>query len=195
MQPGDVAHEVIEPLSADPGGGVHVHAVEALHDLRVVGDGEVGGFRLAEALYLHVAAVVRADGHGGVYHLGDDQHDAVQVGGQLLLHLLELGQTVGIGLDLGLGLLGLRQLARVFLGLPHEHTHLFGQLVAQGAEVAGLLHGGAALGIDGHGLVYQGQLGVLKLLADVFFDGFGVLPKEFDVKHGVAPRYRNNCFT
>ena len=78
----------------------------------------------------------------------------MQVGGQLLLYLLQLGQTVGVGLDLGLGLLGLGQLGRVFLGLTHEHTHLFGQLVTQGAEVAGLLHGGAALGVDGHGLVH-----------------------------------------
>src|SRR5699024_2381058 len=77
MEPGNVPQEVVEALAGHPAGGVHVDAVKGLHDLSVVGDGEVGHHGVSEPLHLHVGGVVGADGHGGVDDLGDDQHDLV----------------------------------------------------------------------------------------------------------------------
>ena len=73
VEPRNIAHQIVEAAAGHTRRRVHVHAVEPLHDLRVVGDLEVRGLGLAETLYLHVAAVVRTDRHGLVDHLGDDQ--------------------------------------------------------------------------------------------------------------------------
>ena len=98
VQPRDVAHQVIEAVAGYTGGSVHIHAVEALHDLRVVGDGEVRGLGLAEALHLYVAAVVRTDGHRLVDHLGDDQQQLVHGRLGVGLLLLQTGHALGVGL-------------------------------------------------------------------------------------------------
>ena len=71
MEPGNIPHEVVEAVAGDPAGSVHVDAVEGLHDLGVVGDLKVGDHRLTEALDFHIAAVVRADGDGGINDIGD----------------------------------------------------------------------------------------------------------------------------
>ena len=60
---------------------------------------------------------------------------------QLGLLLLQLGQPVGVGLDLGLGSLGLLQLGGVLLGLAHQHAHLLAKGVPGRAEVVRLGHG------------------------------------------------------
>ena len=109
------------------------------------------------------------------------------------LHLLQLGQPVGVGFHLGLGLLGLRQLTGVLLGLAHQHTHPLGQLVPLGPQVVGLVHGGPLLGVQGNDLVHQGELGVLEFLADVFFNSFRIVPDKFDIKHGFYRTFP--CFT
>ena len=67
----------------------------------MVGHLEIRGFRLAEALHLHVAAVVGTDGYAFVDDLGDHQHDLVKGGLGLLLLSLQRGHTVGISLDGG----------------------------------------------------------------------------------------------
>ena len=119
VEPGDVAHEIVKAVAGHPAGSVQIDAVESLHDVRVVGDIEGWHRGLAEALHLHVAAVVLADWHGGVDHLRDHQQDVVDLLAQLLLHLLQLSQTVGVGLHLRLHRLGLLQLGGILLGLTH----------------------------------------------------------------------------
>ena len=95
VEAGDVAHQVVEARAGYPAGGVHVDAVEGLHDLGVVGDFKGGGCCLAEALHLHVAGVVGADGHGGIDDVGDLEQDAADLRGQLGLrlrdHVFEMG--------------------------------------------------------------------------------------------------------
>ena len=103
--------------------------------------------------------------------------------GQLGLLGLQLGQAVGVGLHLGLGLLGLRQLGGVLLGLAHEDAHLLGQAVPGGAQLLGLGHDGPVLFVQLQHLVHQGQLLVLELLLDVFFYQIGILPDQLDVQH------------
>ena len=193
VEPGNIAHQIVKSVAGNPPGGVHVDAVEALHDLRVIGNIELRQLGLAEALDLHIVGVIGADGHGGVDHLRDDHHDLGDLLGQTALHLLQLGQPVGVGLHLGLGLLGLCQLAGVLLGLTHQHTHPLGQLVPLGPQVVGLVHGGPLFGVQGNDLVHQGELGVLELLADVFLNGFRIVPDKFDIKHGFYRTFP--CFT
>ena len=184
MEPGDVAQQVVEAVAGDSAGGVQIDAVEGLHDLGVIGDGKVRHLSLAEALHLHVFAVVLADGHRGVDDLGDLEHVLVQGRFQLRLLLLQLRQAVRLLLHLGLDGLGLRQLAGVLLGLAHQHADLLGEGVAVGAQLVGLGNGGAALGVQFDDLVHQGQLAVLELFLDVFLNGFGIFPNESDVQHG-----------
>ena len=141
VEPGDVSHEVIEASSGHPASGIHIHAVKPLHNLGVIGYLKVGSDRLAEPLDLHIGGVVRADGNGGVDHLGDEQHNPADLSGQLVLLLFQLRQAVGVGFHLGLGSLGLRQLGGVLLGLAHEHAHLLAKGVPGRAEVVRLGHG------------------------------------------------------
>ena len=138
VEPGDVAQQIVEAVAGDPAGGVQIDAVEGLHDLRVVGDGEVGHLGLTEALHLHVAGVVGADGHGGVDDLGDHQHALVDLRLELRPPwLLQLRQPVGLlALTWALTASASWQLGGVLLGLAHQHADLLGQGVAVGAQVA-----------------------------------------------------------
>ncbi len=162
MEPGNVAHEVVEAVAGHATGGVHVHAVEALHDVGVIGDLKVGRLRLAEALDLHVAAVVRADGHAGVDHLGDDHHDLVQLLPGLLDPGVQQSHAIGVGLDgsiiridlcLDLGLFGL---IRALFQLPVQRAVGLAELIALGLQGFGLGHGGALFRVQGNGFVHQG---------------------------------------
>ena len=150
----------------------------------MVGDFKGGGCCLAEALHLHVAGVVGADGHGGIDDVGDLEQDAADLRGQLGLPALQEGQPVGVGLDLGLQRLGLRQLGGVFLGLPHQYAHLLALGVAGGAQFLGLLDGTAVLCVQLQHLIHQGELLFLKFLLDVLLHGVGIFPDEFNVQHG-----------
>ena len=181
VEPGDIPHQVVEARAGHPARRVHVHPVEALHNIGVVGDIKLRDDGLAELLHLHVLAVVLPDGDGGVDDVGDLEHDPADLRGQLGFLLLQLGQPVGVGLHLGLGGLRLLQLGGVLLGLPHEHPHLFRQGVPGGAEAVGLGHGVPVAAVQLDHLVHQGDLLLLEFLFDVFFDRFRIVPDEFNV--------------
>ena len=70
MDAGDVPHEIVKAVAGHTACGVHVDAVEGLHDLGVVGDLKVGDHRLTEALDFHIVAVVRPIGTEGSMILG-----------------------------------------------------------------------------------------------------------------------------
>ena len=190
VQARDVAEQVVEARAGDAARGVHVDAVEALHDLCVVGNFKIGDLRLAEALDLDIAAVVRADGDAGVDDVRDQQHDLVDLLLILLFELFKLGQAVGVRLDGRLDLFGLFELARVLLRLTHQHADLLREGVAAGAQLARLGDGGAVLGVELDDLVDEGELFVLELLLDVFLDLIGIFPQEFHIQHNDLPRYR-----
>ncbi len=183
VQPRDVAHQIIKAVAGDAAGGVHVDAAEALHDLRVIGDRKIGHDGLAEALNLHVGAVVRADRHGGVDDVGDVQHQRADARGAVLLQLFQLLKPLGVGLHLGLDLLGLGELGRVLFRLTHQHADLLGKAVAAGAQLAGLGDGGAVLRVELQHLVHHGQLVILKLFLDVFLDDLRIFPDKLDIQH------------
>ncbi len=88
--------------------------------------------------------------------------------GQFRLQSLQLGQTVGVGLDLGLGLLSLLELGGVLLGLAHQDAHLLAEGVALGAQVLSLGNGGTVLAVQLQHLVHQGKLLILELLLECF---------------------------
>ena len=181
VQAGDVAQQVVEAVAGNTAGGIQIDTFKALHDVHMVRDGVIGHNRLAEALDLDVAAVIGTDGHAGVYHLGDRVHDLLDLSLQLGLFGLQLFQAVSLSGDLLLDFLGLGCLAGVLLGLAHQSTDLLGQLVAVGAQVAGLADGSAVLGIQLDDLVDQGQLGILELFADVFLDCLRIFTDKTNV--------------
>ena len=178
MQPGDVALQVVEAVAGSAAGGVQVDAVQALHDVHVVGDLPLGHHGLAEALVLHVLAVVPADGHGWVDDVGDHQHTLSDLLCVLHLLLFDGGQLVLHVLHLLLGGLGL-----VLLALAHQRADLLGDLVALGAQVVRPLDGLAVLPVECHDLIHEDQLLVLELLLDVLPDEFGIRANQIDIQH------------
>ena len=201
VQPGDVAQQVVEAAAGHPSRRVQINAVKPLHDVGMIGHLEIGGLGIAEALHLHIAAVIGADGDAFVDDLRDHQHDLVESGLGLLLLGLQCAHAVGVGLDGGvigvdLGLNGgLLRLVGALLQLAEQGAVGLGQLVALGLQCFAVSDGLAALGVQGDGLVHQGQLGVLELLADVFLDDIGIFPDKFDIKHDAYLLCYLNCFT
>ena len=100
-----------------------------------------------------------------------------------LASVFQLGQAVGVGLHLGLGGLGFLQLGRILFRLAHQHAHLLGQLVALGAEFAGLGDGGAVFRVQGDYLVHQRELEILKFLFNVFLDHIRVFADKSHIQH------------
>ena len=107
-------------------------------------------------------AVVGADGHAGVDHLGIVYMISLILACSSVSFGLQLLQAVSLGRDLLLDFLGLGSLVGSFLGLAHQRADLLGQLVAVCAQVAGLTDGGAVLGVKRDDLIDEGQLGVLN---------------------------------
>ena len=103
------------------------------------------------------------------------------------LHLLQLGQPVGVGFHLGLGLLGLRQLTGVFLGLTHEHTNLLREGISARAQVACFGYCGAVFRVKLQHLIDEGQLCVLKFLLDILTNGVGIVSYKLYVQHFSSP--------
>ena len=152
----------------------------------MVRDREIRHNGLAEALHLHVAAVVRAERHAGVDDLRDGEHDLVDFCLELLLLLFKLGQTRGLRSDLRLDGLGLFELGRVLFRLAHEHADLFRQAVALCAQVRRLVDGGAVGFVELDHFIDERELGVLKLFADVFPHEVGVFANQSNVNHVVS---------
>ncbi len=186
MQAGNITHEIVKSVAGDTARGVEIDAVKALHDLRVVRDREIRHDGLAEALHLHVAAIVRAERHAGVNDLRDGEHDLVDLGLEFLLLLFKLGQTRGLRGDLRLDGLGLFELGRVLFRLAHEHADLFRQAVALSAQIRRLVDSGAVGLVKLDHFVDERELGVLKLFADVFPNQIGVFADQSNVNHGVS---------
>ena len=90
------------------------------------------------------------------------------------------GGVVGVDLCLQFRLFGL---VGAFFQLAEQGAVGLGQLVALGLQSLAVGNGLPALGVQSDGLVHQRQLGVLKFLANVFFNGFGVFPHKFNVQH------------
>ena len=87
-----------------------------------------------------------------------------------------------VGIDLGLN--GSLLVTLGLLQFAEEGAVGLGESVALAAQFAGLGDGGTGLLIQLDDLVNQGQLGILELLFNVFFDDFGVFTNKFDIKHG-----------
>ena len=138
MQARDVAQQVVKAHARHAAGGVLVDAVEARHDVHMVRHLEIGDERLAEALRLNVAAVVRADGHGGV----DDVRDHIEDLADARVHVRDLlverraalvvrldGGVVLVDLRLQLGLFGL---VGALFELAVQRAVGLGELVTRG---------------------------------------------------------------
>ena len=190
VQAGDVAHEIIKAVSGDAARRVHVHAVEALHDLGVIGDLKIGHRRLTEALNLHVCGIVRADGDGGVDDVRDVQHEMPDLLGVFPFQTLQLREALVIGLDfrhirVDLGLdRGLFLIGGLFQ-FSEQGAVRFRELVFLCAQVAGLGNGGTVETVKLNDLVHHGQLLILEFLFDVFLDDLRIFPDKLDVEHSI----------
>ena len=105
-----------------------------------------------------------------------------------------LGHTLGAGLHGGVVGVDLRLQLRLFslvgtlFQLAEQGGVGLGQLVALRLQGLAVGNGLAALGVQGNGLVHQGQLGILKFLADVFLYKLGILPHKLNIQHGCSLR-------
>ena len=182
MQPRDIAEQIVKAHARDASGGFFVDAIKALHDVHMVGDFKIGHDRLSEALDLDVAAVVRADGDGRVNDVRDHIHDLADARVHLRDRLIERCSSVVVCFDGGVILVDLRLELCLFrfifalFKLAVQRAVGLRQLVARSLEALDLRDRGAALLVQVNDLVYQRKLHVLKFLADIFLDCFGIFP-------------------
>jgi len=73
--------------------------------------------------------------------------------------------------------------ALMVLGVHTGQKVGLGDAAAVGAQGVTLANGGAVLGIQIDDLVYQRQLGILKLLFNVLLDLIGVLTHKTNIQH------------
>ena len=186
MQAGNIPKQVIEPIARHTAGAVQVDTAKAFHDLGMIGDFKIRHNRLTKTLYLHILAVVAADGYTGVQHIGDDKHPLAYFLRKLRLTHLQLFQAVRL-----LGDLLFHSFRFVLFALCHQRTNAFGQLIALCAQPIALGNGCAVFGIQRDHFIHQQQLAVLKFLFDIFLYKFGVFPYKFDIQHY---RFRSSSY-
>ena len=178
MESCDIADQIVKAVARDAARAVEVDAAEALHDLRVVRDLEIGNERLAEALDFDVLAVVLPYRYGRVDYVRDRHHYLSDALRELLFLLFESGESGGLLADLALRLLGLLALA-----LRHQAADHLRDLVAVRAQLVRFLHYGAVRLVQRDDLVDERKLVVLELLSDILLYRFRVFPYESDIKH------------
>ena len=181
MQAGNVAQQIIKAHTGHAACGILVDAVKGLHDIDVVGNLKIGHDRLSEALYLDIAAVVRADGDGGVDDVRDHVHHLAQLVLGLGLLLFKLRAALVVGLDLGVVFINLLLQFRFlrlirFFQLAIKRTVCLRQLVAGSLQLLTFLLRSTLFRVETDGIVYKRQLCILKLFADIFADSVRILP-------------------
>ena len=176
MQPGDIPLEVVEAVAAGAAGAVKVDAVEPLHNIDVVGYLEVGDRRLAEALDLHIFAVIPADRNRGVNEIGDHQHPLADFPFELFLEGLQLLKLPVDGGHLRFGALGL-----LLLALGHQSADLLADRIALAAQLVAAGLGVAVLLVLLDNLIDKDKLLILEFLFDVLLDQIGIGSQQFDV--------------
>ena len=188
VQTGDVPHEIVEAVSGGSSGGIHVDAVEALHNFRMIRNLIIRHNGLPEAFDLDVEAVVRSEGNGGVNDIRNEKHAPVDLIGILFFQLFQLCKALVIGLDGGhvgvnLGLNGSFLFFRGFLQLSEERAVCLAQFFLLSAQFACFGNGGAVFGIQLNDLVHQRKFGILIFLPDVFLHELRVFPDKSDIQH------------
>ena len=78
-----------------------------------------------------------------------------------------------------------------FLACPISMPTCLLSVLRCGAQLARLGDGGALLLVQLQYLVHEGELGVLKLLLNVFPHKFGVFTNKSNIQHDFLPRYHN----
>ena len=186
MQPGNIPHQVIEAIAAGLAGAVQINTIQPLHDVHMVRHLEIRHLGLAEALQLHILAVVLADGHTVINDVGDHQHPLADFRLQFFFLLLQGCQFIRHGGDLCLYLLGF-----FLLSLGHQAANLLGQGLALVPQAVSLLASFPVFLIEGNHLIHHGQFGILKLFADVLFDLLRVITEQIDIQHVRHPPLDN----
>ena len=185
MQPGDVARQVVEPVSAGLPGGIQFDTVQPFHDIHMVGDlpGRHCGF--AEALDFHILAVVLPDRDGVVDDVGDHQHPLADLGFQLFFLHFQGRQFLR-----GSGHFRLHGFRFILFSLADQGTDLLGQGLALVAQPVRLLLGVAVLPVHPDDLVHHGQLFFLELFPDILPDFLRIVPEQVDIQH-VIPSFQS----
>ena len=178
VQPCNIAAQIIEAVTAGVAGCVDVDAVEFFHNVHVIRHFEIRHNRLAETLYFHVFGIVLTDRHGVVNEVRDHQHDLADTGRQFCFCLFQFFQ-----LGANCTYLCLDSFGFFLFSLSHESTDLLADRLPLAAELVALYLCFAEFLIQFHNFIYQRQLFVLKLLANVFFDFFRIVPDPFHIDH------------
>ena len=187
VQTGHIAHQIVKSVAGNAPCGIHIHSIELFHDLGVIGNLKIGHFRLSEALHFHSIAVIRPQRHGRIDHIRNLQHNRVNFIGQFSFHDFQSSQPVSICLYQRLNFFRLFQFGRILFCLPHQHTDLFGELIAACTQIACLADSGAVLRIQLQNLIHQRQFGILIFFLNVFLYSFGIIPDKFNIKHFLFP--------
>ena len=178
METCNVTHEIIEAVSCNLSCSVKVDAVKTLHNIGVIGNLEVGNYRLTETLKLNIFAVVLTNGNGRVNDVGDSHHYLLDLFSKLGLLNFKLSKAVAEACYLSLDFLSL-----FLLALTHKSADLLGKLVSLSSQLISLLLCSTGLSVQVDYLVNKRKLAVLKLLLDIFFYDVGIFSDKFDIQH------------
>ena len=178
MKPRDVAHQIVEAVSGHAAGGVEVDAREAGHDVRVIGDLKIRNERLAEFLDLHVFRIIFSDRDGRIDDLRNHHHALPDLFLDFLLFLFKLVDAGALSCDL---LFDRHRL--VLLAFLHEASDLLRGLVPLRLQRLYFLLDLTVPLVKGNHFVHERQLLILKLFADILFDGFRVLSQKLNINH------------
>ncbi len=176
MQPGNIAHQVIEAVSSHPSGRVQIDSVKSFHDLCVIRNLEIRNYRFPILLNLYIFTVILSDGHRGVDDIRDNHHILFQLLLYFLLPLCQLFHPASLGSYLLLNLFCFHSFS-----LGHQGTDLLGDFISLRTKSLYLLLDASVLRIQRQNLIYQRKLLILELISDVLFYNLRIFTNKFNI--------------
>ena len=171
-----IAYKVVEAVSGNPSGSLHIYAAETLHYISMIRHLKIRHLWLAESLELNILRVILSNRYRRVHHVRDDHHPLCKLFGKLILLYGKTVYLISVSLNLCLDALCL-----ILKAPGHQSSDLLRELVPPGLKFIRLLLYLPQLGVKSHALIYKRKLFILELLFDVFLYKLRIFSDKFDI--------------
>ena len=178
MQSGNIAHEIIEPVTGYTSCSIHINTFKFLHNLCMIRYLKIRYCRLAVFLYFHIFRVIFTNWNRRIDNIRNGHHILLDLLTKFIFCFFQFSKTGRIS-----GNFSLLCLRFLLLTLCHQCTDLFGYLIAVSTDLIRFLLCFAHACIQFDHFIHQIKLTILKFFSDIFLYNIRILSQKFNINH------------